>query len=600
MMYSKDRLVTTLLASLFWMGSVHAQNNGGETEESNQARVNPILVEADQLATDPDISPARRIDRQRPPPLESGEGKSSIRSIDGSGNNLEQTTMGSTLIHLQRWVEADYSDGLDSLAGDLRPSARAVSNGVSAQTESILNRRGTSDYLWQWGQFLDHDIDLTDGTEPAELEPIEVPAGDPFFDPDNTGEQTISFNRSLYDKDTGAGTEVARMQVNEITAWIDASNVYGSEEERAHALRTNDGTGRLKVSDGDMLPFNVDGLANAGGNSDALFLAGDVRANEQTGLTAMHTLFVREHNRLADKIAGSNPDMDGEAIYQRARQLVGAQMQHITYNEFLPALLGDRALRPYMGYRSQVNASIANVFSTAVYRFGHSALSPQLLRLDADGEESEFGHLPLRNAFFSPQRLLEEGGIEPVLRGLAAQPHQRIDAMIIDDVRNFLFGPPGAGGFDLAALNIQRGRDHGLASYNDVREAMGLERKADFNEVSRDPQIVARLRNTYDSVDDVDVWVGGLSEDRVPGALVGELMLTVMKRQFEALRDGDRFWYQRSLSDVDRRWIESLSLADIIRMNTEIGEEIQDNVFFLEEPETPQEPPRPPRRTPDM
>ena len=136
-----------------------------------------------------------------------------------------------------------------------------------------------------------------------------------------------------------------RQQLNEITAWVDGSNVYGSNQERADALRTLDGTGKLKTSDGNMLPFNVDGLPNAGGSGPNLFLAGDVRANEQLGLTAMHTLFVREHNRLAEKIGAQRSNWDGDRIYEKARQLVGAQIQVITYNEFLPALLGKRAMR---------------------------------------------------------------------------------------------------------------------------------------------------------------------------------------------------------------------------------------------------------------
>lgn len=139
--------------------------------------------------------------------------------------------------------------------------------------------------------------------------------------------------------------------MNQITHFIDASNVYGSDDVRAAALRTNDGTGRLLVSAGDLLPFNSPGLPNAGGTGPELFLAGDVRANEQVGLTAMHALFVREHNRLAAEIAGSSPELTGEEIYQEARRFVGALMQSITYNEFLPALLGANALTPYRGYR---------------------------------------------------------------------------------------------------------------------------------------------------------------------------------------------------------------------------------------------------------
>ena len=430
--------------------------------------------------------------------------------------------------------------------------------------------------------FLDHDLDLTDGADPAEPANIAVPADDPFFDPDGTGSVEIAFNRSLYDTATGTSADNPRQQVNEITGWIDASNVYGSDAERATALRTNDGTGRLKTSDGNLLPFNTGGLPNAGGSSSTLFLAGDVRANEQVGLAAMHTLFVREHNRLAQRIAQNRPNLSGDQIYHRARRIVGAQMQVITYQEFIPALLGPNALRPYRGYDSDSDARISNVFSTAAYRFGHSAVSPTLLRLDQQGNPAAAGNLSLREAFFAPQRLIDEGGIAPVLRGLAAQRCQHIDPFVIDDLRNFLFGAPGSGGFDLAALNIQRGRDHGLPSYNDARRAVGLAPALTFSDISSNADIQARLDVAYDSVEDIDLWVGGLSEDPLPQAHLGELFFVILKDQFEMLRDGDRFWYTRTLSRRQRRDVERTRLADIIRRNTTIGNEISDDVFHVQ------------------
>ena len=499
-----------------------------------------------------------------------------FRNIDGSENNERDSELGAANTQLARWCPTEYADGASAMAGAGRPSPRQVSNVVVAQIESVPNRNGASDFLWQWGQFLDHDIDLTDAADPREPEPIAVPTGDRFFDPTSTGTEVIPFNRSLYDKATGDVDP--RQQMNEITHWVDASNVYGSEDERAATLRTNDGTGKLLVSEGNLLPFNEEGLANAGGDSSDLFLAGDVRANEQVALTAVHTLFVREHNRLADKIAERDPRLSGDQIYERARQIVGAQMQVITYEEFLPTLLGAGALTPYNGYNPNVDASVSNLFSGAVFRLGHSMLSGTLLRLDANGNEIAAGHLPLRNAFFAPSSIIDEGGIEPLLRGLALQTCQQIDVQVVDDVRNFLFGPPGAGGFDLASLNMQRGRDHGLPDYNTVRVAMGLQPKSSFAEVTSDSIVQERLASVYGSVDEIDVWLGGLAEDPVNGGLVGELVFTVVKLQFERLRDGDRFWYERLPDDLLRD-VADIRLSDIIRRNTNIANEIPDNVF---------------------
>ncbi|MCR9243507.1 MAG: peroxiredoxin [bacterium] len=500
------------------------------------------------------------------------------RSIDGSGNNLLHPEWGQALTELLRRAPHDYADGVGAPAGAHRPSARAVSNAIAAQVESVPNVRGATDYLWQWGQFLDHDLSLTEVAHPLEAMPIAVPTGDPWFDPFATGNATIDLERSHYAFDARG----IRQQTNDITAFIDASQVYGSTAERAAELRG--AGGRLRTSAGGLLPFNTNGFPNAPAASlTTFFLAGDVRANEQLGLTALHTLFVREHNAIVAALAPLG--LTADANYEIARLLVGAEMQAITYNEFLPVLLGRGALRSYRGYRSDVDPRIANEFSTVAFRVGHTMLSSTLLRLGADGQPISDGNLALRDMFFAPHEIVQHG-IEPTLRGLAGQLAQEIDPLIIDDVRNFLFGPPGAGGFDLAALNVQRGRDHGIPSYRRLRVAYGLPSVRDWRDVTRDQQRRAALASVYDSVADIDAWVGGLSEDHVDGAMVGPLFHRVLVDQFERLRDGDRFWYQQQLPSTVVDWIEQQTLATIIRRNTSIGSELPDNVFVakLREP----------------
>lgn len=502
-----------------------------------------------------------------------------VAAIDGTGNNLVETDGGSTDEQLLRLVSVEYGDSISTPAGEDRPSAREVSNVVAAQTELTTNDRGLTDLVWLWGQFIDHDIDLTENADPAEAFNIEVPTGDEYFDPDGSGDDVIGLNRSVYDTETGDEASDPRQQINQITAFLDGSMIYGSDEERATALRTFEG-GQLKTSEGDRLPFNEEGFANAGGTSDTLFLAGDVRANENAALTAMHTVWVREHNRLADEIATANPELSDEEIYQQARAIVRAELQVITYNEFLPALLGEGAISEYSGYDATVNPGISNLFSTAAYRLGHSMLPTDLLRLNNDGSTVDAGNLSLQDAFFNPQNILD-GGIDSLLLGAANQQAQEIDNMIIDDVRNFLFGEPGQGGFDLASLNIQRGRDHGLADYNQARIDLGLDPVASFDQITSDPGLADELEALYGDVNNIDAWVGGLAEDHVEGSSLGEFMQTVLIDQFERLRDGDRFYYENVLSGSALAAVERTTLSDVILRNTDV-EGLSDNVFIDE------------------
>ena len=273
----------------------------------------------------------------------------SFYSIDGTGNNLGNTLWGSAGVDLLRKAAAAYADGFSSPAGATRPNAHTIGNAVVDQgDQEILNDRLLSAFAYAWGQFIDHDLDLTPtGNESFN---VAVPTGDPSFDPSGTGTQTIPLNRSIYDPATG--TTSARQQVNVITAWLDGSMIYGSNAATAAALRTFSG-GLLKTSDGNLLPLNnlatlPGGTLNMANDAhivpgDQLFAAGDVRANENVELTALQTMFVREHNYWATRIANSNHSLSDEQIYQQARAIVIGELQAITYNQWLPAILGQGA-----------------------------------------------------------------------------------------------------------------------------------------------------------------------------------------------------------------------------------------------------------------
>ena len=515
------------------------------------------------------------------------------RTIDGSFNNLTNTDWGAAGTNLLRFTDNGYSDEISTLAGDgKRPNPREISNIVFAQEGNIPDPNNLSDFCWVFGQFIDHDFGLTpDGSEPTF---VEVPGGDAWFDPFRQGSAVIPMMRNQFDPSTGTNASNPRQHPNLITSFIDGSGVYGSDEERATWLRTFEG-GKLKTSAGNQLPYNTDTgeldgevdehapeMDDAVGLTDKLFVAGDVRANENPLLLSFHLLFVREHNRLCDELALANPDWNDEQLYQHARRMVGGFIQSITYNEWLPAMGVD--LGSYEGYKEDVNPSLLNVFTAAAFRLGHTLLNGNLLLLGEGNDIEDGGFIPLRDVFFNSQSL-PDIGIENFLRGMAAQTQQSFDAKLVDDVRNFLFGPPGAGGLDLASININRGRERGLPDYNTVRENFGLKKYRVFPQINPDVTVSTRLMIKYLSVNWVDPWVGMLAEQPMPGKLFGETVNAIMEYQFRNLRDGDRFYYLNDpvLSEDEKNTITQTRFRDIIIRNTDI-ELLQVNVFKATNP----------------
>ena len=510
-------------------------------------------------------------------------------SVTGAGNNLANPSWGSAGSDLLRSIlPSDYGDGISTPNGQDLTSARVISNLVGSQSADLLDPRNLSAFTYAWGQFIDHDLDLTpDG---GTSNPIAVPTGDPQFDPNSVGGQTLPFTRSITDPATGTSTSNPLNQPTVVTSFLDGSQVYGSDPTRAAALRTFVG-GLLKTSEGNLLPLNTAGLPNAnnGPYPDAsMFLAGDIRANENIELTSLQVLFMREHNYQAALLAAAHPKWTDEQLYQGARQIVIAEIQSITFNEFLPAILGRAAITPYAGYDASVNPGIAPEFSEAAYRFGHSQLDNDVQFLNNNGKNFAFTvtlpdgstmpvntpadiasgdtGLPLVDAFFDPFVLQQPGVEGSILKYLASDVAQAVDPKMVDSVRNILFGAPGsgAGGQDLFALDIQRGRDVGLPTYNAARVAYGLAAVTCFSQITSDPTLQGELEQVYGTVDKVELFVGGLAEDHATGSSMGATFQAIIANQFERVRDGDRLWYQNIFTGANlarsrtRRWPTSL------------------------------------------
>ena len=452
--------------------------------------------------------------------------------------------------------------------------------------------------------------------------------------------------------------------------WLRAGPVDGSPSNNAATLLMSAGGYLPRATargDASSAP-SMDLMGGLVGAPSQAVVAGDVRANENVVLTAIHTLFAREHNRIVAALP--NTGLSPEQKFQIARRVTGAEVEYITFNGFLPSL--GVKLDPYHGYDPTVDPSVSNEFAVVGYRAHsmiHGEFEPTVpastytddqlnnifpaegitIERNADGTVTLV--IPLVVAFGNPN-LLTQIGEGPILQSLAERQYKN-DEQIDNSLRSVLFEVPKPNGLspptcgapvikpscftdvsDLGADDIQRGRDHGMQSYNDLRKAYRLAAVKSFTEITgestdsfpADPKIdphdpiddphilgfvelrdaegnviplgsddaqedatsgvrkttlAARLRAVYGDVDKVDAFVGMVSEKHVPGTEFGPLQLAIWKKQFEALRNGDRFFYLNDpILDTIRQSYGITyrhTLAELIALDA--GITVQPNVF---------------------
>uniref|UniRef100_A0A3B4VC03 Eosinophil peroxidase-like n=1 Tax=Seriola dumerili TaxID=41447 RepID=A0A3B4VC03_SERDU len=568
--------------------------------------------------------------RHRVPSCKTTPNLDKFRTASSTCNNRENTRWGSSNIPFTRWLPAEYEDGTSLPKGwnpKLRvnkhflPLVREVSNQILRTANSDVESDPLYTHLVTiFGQWTDHDLTFTphspvirsfnngidcdkscERTEPCF--PIEIPKKDPRFG--KKSEECIPFFRSAAGCGSGNtghifGASTVRQQMNSLTAFIDAGQVYGSDDTKARFLRnltTDEGLLRVNTEYTDngreLLPFTNMGanmcasrsrITNDNVEEVPCFLAGDERTNENIGLTSLHTLLMREHNRLARALAKLNPHWGGERLYQEARKIMGGYFQVLTFRDYLLHIVGPdfiaKQLSTYPGYDENVDPSISNVFATAAYRFAHLMVQPFMFRLDGEYQEnSKFPSPLLHKAFFAPWRIVFEGGVDPILRGLVGRQAKlnTQDQMMTDELRDRLFKFSAELALDLGALNMQRGRDHGLPGYNQWRKFCGLSQprnKKQLAKVLKNKKLSRSLFKLYRKADNIDVWLGGVAEPFVRGGRVGPLFACLIATQFQRIRQGDRYWWENEgvFTEAQRESLRETSLARIICDNTGITE----------------------------
>ena len=458
----------------------------------------------------------------------------------------------------------------------------------------------------QFAQFVDHDISLSpEGTTTdccknpyqEECMAILIPENDVFFRQLNN-QTCMQFTRSVPYCPDKIDSCTKRENMNIISGLLDTSNVYGSDTKVATCLRSFE-DGKLLVDENGLLP--VAG-ASAGGFG---VQAGDARAPEMPALSAMHALWMREHNRICDLIKQKKPFATDEYLYQNARRILNAEFQNVVYSEQIPIVEGPASIEKYnlgisvdgTSYNPKVNPSILAEFSTASNRYGHSLVQG---RVDVHNIDLSYDHTyQLADNLLNPAEY-NGNGFDKIIAGLTQQPSQKFDRLMTIDLtqRMFrgIFTPPGADyGLDLASLNIQRGRDHGLPSYYELYNLIGdsSDPHRDMSCWSRRPRVFSEenwnlLRNVYKHPRDIELFSGGLLDERPNGLnsnpILGSMFATINSIQFSRLKDGDRFFFTHTngaagFSRNARQAIMARKMSDIICDNTRI-EKVPANAFI--------------------
>jgi dual oxidase len=547
-----------------------------------------------------------------------------IEGYDGWYNNKAHPDWGGVDMTLTRRLDHAYDDGVYHPSGQhpARPNPLIISERVMKGKTGYPSHKNRTALMTFFGQQVVEEIlDAQRPGCPPEYFNIEIPTGHELYDSAGEGGKVLPFLRSRYNMYTGYNPNVPREQLNEITPWIDGGLIYGVAKVWADALRSfKNGTLACDTKNGEedcRFPIRNDlGLPMANPppprdhklkSSRRFFRLGNPRGNENPFLLTMGVLWFRIHNHYARKIQREHPNWDDEFVFNRARQWTIALYQKIVLKDWLPVFLGDEPSK-YTGYKSSIHPGVTHVFQSAAMRFGHTIVPPGVIRrhkncsiINTTEATGTPGKVAVRtcNSYWNPQEAVEETDIEPLLMGMATQITEREDNIVTEDLRGAVFGPLEFSRRDLMAINIQRGRDHGLPDYNTAREEYGLEQVTSFEDINPEAfnesgpnyldlqhmrDAIRNLTEVYNgSLDNLDIWPAGLLETTTKGP--GPLFRAVIMDQFQRIRDADRFWYENKgnklFTDEEIAMIDSTTLSDLIIKVTNIDrDDIQSNVFI--------------------
>uniref|UniRef100_A0A8C2FZY3 NAD(P)H oxidase (H2O2-forming) n=1 Tax=Cyprinus carpio TaxID=7962 RepID=A0A8C2FZY3_CYPCA len=411
------------------------------------------------------------------------------------------------------------------------PNPRQISNIATSGQSGLMSYRNRSVLSVAFGYHVWSEISESRRPGcPPEFMHIKVQKEDPVFGSNSSQPVLLQFQRAEWDPSTGNSPNNPRTQVNHVTAWIDGSSIYGSSSSWCDALRVfsrgllASGSSQdmpRRSSSGYLMWSTPDPSTSPG--SQELYEFGNAWANENIFTVTEGIIWFRYHNYLASKLHEEHPSWSDEELFQNARKKVIATFQH----------------RLSAGYQKYVDPGISAEFEAAAVRFGLTLAPPGVYKRYISQITFKICWLTHLLYSFSPL--------------------------------DYMYGPLRFSRSDAVALTIQRGRDFGLPSYNQIRESLNMR------------PLLRELAELYENdTSRLDLFVGGLLESQEGP---GPVFSTIILDQFERIRNADRFWFENKqnglFTEEEIQAIRNTTFHDVLLDVTSAEEgDVQRNVFF--------------------
>ena len=522
-----------------------------------------------------DPAPPEAPPKARAVPVQPTEEERIARTFDGRNNDLSASEMGSVGQCFGRNLKPMFRPDLFD-----EPNPVVVSETL-LKREAFIPARSLNILAAAWIQFQVHDWVAHERLKPGENDVrVKLP---PNFKWRNTpngppaDEMLISGNKAMVE-DEG----LQRVFQNTVSHWWDGSEVYGSSAENAQTLREG---AKIRLPD-NYLPTDVNGMDVTGFN-ESWWL----------GLSALHTLFAREHNLLCDELHRHYPLWSDDRVYHTARLIVSALIAKIHTVEWTPAILGTRAIDvalknnwygpPVGDWTTRLGLWLLDAHSTTgipatkpdhhgapycltedfvtVYRLhplipddyifsdcqtGEEICTRSFLEIQGRQADDEMRRIRLANALYS------FGTAHPGAITLHNYP---------TSLRTF---EREGERVDLAVVDLVRSRRRGIPRYNDFRQGLHKARITRWEDLSDDPEAVRKLRDVYRSIDEVDTMVGLFAEPVPAGFGFSDTAFRVFILMASRRLQSDRFltvdFRPEIYSPLGIDWVQQNSMTSIV------------------------------------